>query len=140
MSKSSGYEPNVLEQRKSLTEESSAQSLDASSSLSSLHAPFATTLVKAGGDSLAKRRYVETLNQSPSKDQLWTELQELNARLIASEQETQRVKAVMSKQCASTLQIQMGQFRVAAGRFKQLAQETMEDEQSIYPIWCMSSK
>ena len=80
---------------------------------------------------MAKRRYVETLQLSPSKDQLWTELQELNARLIASEQETQRVKAVMSRQCASTLQIQMGQFRVAAGRFKQLAHETMENEQNL---------
>ena len=60
MSKSSGYEPNVVEQ-KSITDENPTQSLVATSSLS---ASSATTLMKAGGDSVAKRRYVEILTES----------------------------------------------------------------------------
>ena len=71
MSKTTGYEPNVMEQ-KSLTDENPTQPLVATSTSS---ASFATTLMKAGGDSVAKRRHVEILTQSPSKDQLWTELQ-----------------------------------------------------------------
>ena len=84
---------------------------------------IATTRSVAGGDSVAaNRRLVDVVRSSPTKDDLYQELTEINAKLLNSEGETQRVKAVMSAKCNATISSYVQQFRVAAGQFQILSQ------------------
>ena len=61
-----------------------------------------------------KRRYVDKLSSSPTKDDLYQELNEANARLLHSEGETQKVKAIMSAQCNATICSYTQSFRKTA--------------------------
>ena len=77
-----------------------------------------------------KRRLVDTVRSSPTKDDLYTELNDANAKLLQSEGETQRVKAIMSAKCNATISTYMQQFRVAAGQFQILSQEIFQSEEN----------
>ena len=91
---------------------------------------IATTRSVAGGDSVAvKRRLVDTLLSSPTKDDLYLELNEANAKLLQSEGETQKVKAIMSAKCNATISTYMQNFRAAAGQFQILSQEIFQSEE-----------
>ena len=91
---------------------------------------IATARSLAGGDSVAvKRRLVEVLRLSPTKDELYQELTEVNAKLLNSEGETQKVKAIMSAKCNATISTLMQGFRAAAGQFQTLSQEIFQSEE-----------
>ena len=100
MQQSTGYEPNADASKASgllvpLQDDDKATQEIAMTPRASSSA--ATTQMVTGGDSTAvKRRLVDAIRSSPTKNDLYMELNDANAKLLHSEGETQRVKAIMS--------------------------------------------
>ena len=146
MSKPTGYEPNAASKNAMLSDAANIavdrhdgdekMNLEVALPAGTVGNPhssstsIATSRSAAGGETVAvKRRYVEKLSSSPTKDDLYQELNEANARLLHSEGETQKVKAIMSAKCNATICSYTQSFRDAAAQFQLLSQEIFQNEE-----------